>query len=421
MSNNDYITTLLNIKDKNIIFGKISKEKIKGVVNFVICGKLINKPKACPCCGSNKINIHGYKESTIKLMPISGFKALLKLSKQRYKCKDCNKTFMAKTNIVKENCCISNNLKYGIALKASKKISEKDIAEEFNVSHNTVNRIINSFFQTHKVNYKYLPEVLCFDEFKSTKDADGAMSFIYCDAKEHKIIDIVENRQLKYLTKYFKRYPAEVREKVQYIVMDIYPPYMSLVEELFPNAKIIIDKFHIVNNLSRALNKTRIALMKNNKKLYKKLKRYFKLLLKDYSKLDCVHFNRYICFDKMLSQRDIVDFLIEQDETLKNTYNLYQSLLSAIRCKSNERFENILNTEHTGISEFMETAINTTNKYRKYILNAVKYGYTNGLVEGFNNKIKAIKRVAFGYRSFYHFRNRILISCDLVKIKNGNV
>lgn len=124
-------------------------------------------------------------------MPISGFNVLQKLNKQRYKCKNCNKTFIAKTNIVKKCCFISNNVKYDVALKASKKISEKDIASDFNISHNTVNRIINSFFEKYKVNYKHLLEVLCFDELKSTEDADGAISFISCDAKNHKIIDIV--------------------------------------------------------------------------------------------------------------------------------------------------------------------------------------------------------------------------------------
>ena len=98
------------------------------------------------------------------------------------------------------------------------------------------------------------------------------MSFIYCDAQTHNIIDIVENRQLSYLKKYFSRYTKKARNNVKYIVMDIYKPYITLVEEMFPNAEIIMDKFHIINNLSRALNKTRIRLMKNNPKLYNKLK-----------------------------------------------------------------------------------------------------------------------------------------------------
>ena len=415
MSDNNYISILLNLKEENITFDKILEENIKGTVNLVIYGKLINKPNNCPCCGSDKINIHGYKESTIKLMPVSGFNTLLKLNKQRYKCKNCNKTFIAKTNIVKKHCFISNNVKYGVALKASKKISEKDIASDFNISHNTVNRIINSFFEKYKVNYKHLPEVLCFDEFKSTKDADGAMSFIYCDAKNHKIIDIVENRQLKYLKKYFSRYPKNVRNKVKYVVMDMYKPYISLVKEIFPQANIIMDKFHIVNNLSRALNKARIKLMNKDKKLYKKLKRYYKYLLKNRSGLDCVHFRKYVCFNKMMSQLDVVDYLLEQDEVLKNTYFLYQNLLSSIKYNNGKRFINLLDKEYENISEYMETSLNTARDYKDYILNALKYGYTNGVIEGINNKIKAIKRIAFGYRSFFNFRNRILIMNDLVK------
>ena len=421
MSNNNYISTLLNLKEKNIIFDKISEEKVEDAITFVVYGTLINKPKKCPCCGFNKINIHGYKESTIKLMPISGFNALLKLNKQRYKCKNCNKTFIAETGIVKKNCFISNSVKHGVALKASKKISEKDIADDFNISHSTVNRIINSFFEKLKVNYKYLPEVLCFDEFKSTKDADGAMSFIYCDAKTHKIIDIVENRQLKYLKKYFSRYPKNVRNKVKYIVMDMYKPYISLVEELFPEAKIIMDKFHIINNLSRALNKARIKLMNKDKKLYNKLKRYYKYLLKDRSELNCLNFHKYRCFNKMMSQLDVVDFLLKQDEVLRNTYFLYQNLLSSIKHKNEERFISLLDKEYENISEYMETSLNTARNYKDYILNAIKYNYTNGVIEGINNKIKTIKRIAFGYRSFFNFRNRILIMNDLINIKNENV
>ena len=58
------------------------------------------------------------------------------------------------------------------------KISEKDIARRFNVSHVTVNRVINSHFTDYIPNKEFLPKVLCFDEFKSTKDCAGAMSFI---------------------------------------------------------------------------------------------------------------------------------------------------------------------------------------------------------------------------------------------------
>lgn len=417
MSTNNYITKLLNLKEENINFYNVAKEIIKNTETTVIYGKLINKPDICPCCRGKSINVHGYKESTIKIMPISGYNALLKLKKQRYKCKSCQKTFIAQTNLVEKNCYISKDVKNMAALLATNKISEKDIGKQLNISHNTVSRVINTYYENHKINYNYLPKALCFDEFKSTKDSDGAMSFIYCDAQTHNIIDIVENRQLSHLKKYFSRYTKKARNNVKYIVMDMYKPYITLVEEMFPNAEIIMDKFHIINNLSRALNKTRIKLMKVNPKLYNKLKNYYKLLLKDRYQLDGIHYYRYKCFDKMMSQRDIVDYLINQDEELNNTYELYQQILCAIKTKNINYLIQTVNGKYDKISDYMQTAVKTCKKYIKYIVNAVKYNFTNGVIEGINNKIKTLKRIAFGYRSFLNFKNRILIMCNLISLK----
>lgn len=419
MSNTNYISDLLKLKDPNLKFTNVTVETIKNVETTIIHGVLANKPDACPYCGHNSINVHGYKESAIKIMPVSGYNAMLKVKKQRYKCKCCGKTFMAKTNIVQKYCYISNNVKHAVALYATKKISEKDIANQLNISHNTVNRVINSFFTDYKIDYDYLPEVLCIDEFKSTKDAAGAMSFIFCDTLNHTIIDIVENRQLYYLKKYFSRYRKKVRNKVKYIVMDMYKPYISLVKEMFPKAKIIMDKFHIINNISRALNKTRIKLMQTNKELYNKLKNHYKLLLKNRYELDGIHFHKYRGFKKMMSQTDVVDYLLEQDTTLKETYNLYQKMLFAINQKNVAELKKLIFTKHENISPYMQTAMKTCKKYAEYILNSVRYNYTNGLIEGINNKIKTIKRIAFGYRTFFNFRNRILIMCHLISVKKG--
>ncbi|MEK4253065.1 hypothetical protein [Ureibacillus sp. FSL K6-2830] len=82
-----------------------------------------------------------------------------------------------------KNCCISNNTKESIALNAKDKISEKDIAIKHNVSHATVSRVIDSFYSYYQPNVHYLPQHLCFDEFKSVKSAAGAMSFIFCDSE----------------------------------------------------------------------------------------------------------------------------------------------------------------------------------------------------------------------------------------------
>jgi transposase len=106
---------------------------------------------------------------------------------------------------------------------------------------------------------------LCFDEFKPTKDAEGAMNFIFADAYTHKVVDIVEDRRLYRLEKYFFRFKKEARNNIKFVIVNIYSPYISLVKKRFPNAQIVFDRFHIVNLLSRTLNKTRIKVMSSKK------------------------------------------------------------------------------------------------------------------------------------------------------------
>ena len=231
-------------------------------------------------CFDDKFEKHGFITSNIKILDVSGFKSILKLHKQRYLCKHCSKAFTLSTNLVNYGCFISNDAKYKIALDLRKKRSEKDIALDNNVSPNTVERVMDSYYNMQKIYKHYLPEVLSFDEFKSVKAADGAMSFHLCNGITGQTIDIVENRRLDNLIKYFYYYDYKARQRVKFIVIDMYSPYISLIKKMFPNANIIIDKFHLSHLISNSLNKTRINAMNKNKKHQRKFKRYWRLILK---------------------------------------------------------------------------------------------------------------------------------------------
>ena len=255
MSHNYCISTLLDLKDKNITFPEncILETQIKNVRSKLILGTLSFQPTHCYQCGhsfDSNIIKHGFKTSRIKLVKISGFDAYLDLKKQRYKCRHCDRTFTLETSLVNPNCFISTPVKQAIFLEASHKKSEKDIARELNVSHSTVNRIIHSSYEEQPLPFNSLPKVLCFDEFKSVKSAgslavshanhppllgkEGATSFIFCDASNGKLIDIVEDRRLSTLKDYFMRFSKEAREDVTHIVIDMYSPYMTLIKEVFP-------------------------------------------------------------------------------------------------------------------------------------------------------------------------------------------
>lgn len=422
MSNQNYIMEMLELKDNNVTFKEnfYYKEKIKGIIYKIFEGYLSYKPKLCPNCGvifDNKFEKHGFITSNIKIPDVSGYKTILRLHKQRYLCKHCNKAFTLSTSITNYGCFISNNTKHKIAKDLVKKRSEKDIASDNNVSPNTVERIMDSYYESQKIYKHYLPKVLSFDEFKSVKSADGAMSFHMCNGITGQTIDIIEDRRFDNLIKYFYYYDYKARSRVQFIIIDMYSPYVSLIKKMFPNANIIIDKFHLTQLISRSLNKTRIMTMKKHKQHHRKFKRYWKLILKSRDELDSSKWKRFTCFKNLMTTTDVVDFLVNLDNELKETYILYQDLLYSFKKNNYDLLKKTLNKQNTNISSYMKTSIKTLLEFLPHIKNTFNNNYHNGFIEGNNNFIKVIKRIAFGFRSFRRFKARIMICKGLIKIK----
>lgn len=240
------------------------------------------------------------------------------------------------------------------------------------------------------------------------------------DGKTGKTIDIVEDRRLTNLMKYFSYYSHKVRSKVKSIVIDMYSPYISLIKKMFPNANIIIDKFHSVNLISNSLNKTRIKIMKYDRKNYNKLKRYWHLLLKSQDELDGTKWKRWWCFDNLMTQSDVVSYLININSQLKTTYEIYQSLLYALKHNNYKELEITLNAKYDNISDYMKTSIKTLKEYLPYIKNTLNNTYHNGYVESNNNFIKVLKRIAFGFKSFHRFKARIMICKNLLYMKKAS-
>ena len=312
MSLSNFIKTILNIQDNNISFPEEDYCQIIQKDNLLIKvfkGFLKSNYCACPHCNSKNIVKNGSRNRKIKYIPIQNYNIQLELNVQRYICKECKKTFSPSTNIVGNNSSISNNLKYTIALELQKNISLTSIAKRYNISISSVQRIMDNCYSDFKVNKEHLPEAICIDEFKSVKNIDDAMSFVFADYQTKSIVDIVEDRKLNSLTEYFSRFSLEARNNVKYICMDMYTPYISLVNSIFSNTKIVLDKFHIVNLVNRAFNQTRISIMNSiqDDSLKRKFKLFWKSLLKYYPDLCQVN---YYCqsFKRKLSSKDKVDY-----------------------------------------------------------------------------------------------------------------
>lgn len=423
MTHNDYTKEILNIKDENVFFDEICLEikNINGVETKIFHGKLTYIPFYCEYCGcineghDDIIKWNWKRNCLVKHTKVCNYNSIVLIDKQRFFCKHCKHTFIARSNMIGFHKHVSNDVITSIKLDLMNKISEKDIAKNYNVSHNFVNRILNSLSRK-TVLPGPLPTIMNFDEFKATKDTKGKMAFIITNNKTHKVFDILESRKANYIKSYFFRFSRRERLAVRFIIIDLFAPYYNLFKSIFPNATIISDRFHVVGQANKAFNSTRIKIMKSDKKNYNKLKHYWKLLQMCEDDLDDKKEFYSPYFQAYLTQSEIVEYLIEDNPILKENYLIYQSILKAIKNRDFNFFLSVINNKYKYISDYMKNALKTYNKFKSFIFNSFKYKFNNGLIEGTNNLIKCIKRIAFGYRSFYHFKTRILLITGIYKV-----
>lgn len=417
MSITNSITKLLNMEEKNLNFSEnfLEERQINKKRCLIIKGSLSNSFECCPKCGcinDNTIIKKGTKICLIKINKISELTAYLELTKQMYKCKNCNKKFVATSNIVDYRCRISNNVKRAIYNCSKEIFSKKVISRLYNVSDNTVQRIFDTMFNNEKVYKNSLPEAICIDEFTFK---NKIMAFNICNAKTGKTIDLVEDRSTYNLDKYFSHYLEEARLNVKFVVMDMYKPYVGLIKKWFPNALIIIDLFHIVQLLNKSLNKTRINAMKENKEDKNKFKKYWRLILKSRFDLNGERWKKFRGFKNLMTEIDVVDYLLSKDKILSNTYDIYQDLLYYLQKKDYISFNKILEEPNINISNQMKTSIKSLKNFSEYIKNTLEYVYNNGVMERNNNTCKLIKRISYGFRNFRNMKSRVLIITNVFR------
>ena len=191
--------------------------------------------------------------------------------------------------------------------------------------------------------------------------------------------------------------------------MDLNYYYDIMAKELFPNAQVILDRFHIVQMLNRSFNSCRIQEMKQHKKgswEYNLLKYYWKLYLKPFDDLEKVKPCYQSRLKDTLTQEQIVADGLSLNNKLENTYNLMQDISKALKDRDTKKLRNLIQSkDHVG--NMMHTTLNTFKRNLHDILNAAKFDESNGCLEGTNRKIKQIERTAYGYANFNHLVTRI--------------
>ena len=147
---------------------------------------------------------------------------------------------------------------------------------------------------------------------------------------------------------------------------------------------------------------------------YRALKHYWKLLMAKESQLDYLHcYSRRNFQYHWLSNQEVVERLLNFSPDLRAAYEYYQDLITAISHHSQALLDQLI--KQNNLPNSMRRVKRTLAKHRQEIIASFYTRLTNGPIEGTNNKIKVIKRIAYGYRNFFNFRIRILV---LLKTSN---
>ena len=342
---------LLGLTDKHLFFDEewLIEKEYKGVQAQFIKGRLDDSPSHCERCRSVRIIRNGSYTTRTQMLKVKEKLTILELKRTRFLCHDCG-------------------------------------------------RILREATKHYQPRMNFLPTVLCMDEFKSMKSVSGSMSFICVDGTTNQLFTILEDRRLYKLTQYFLRFPRKARLKVKYLVMDMNASYCQLLKTVFPNAEIVTDRFHIVQHINRSFNQLRVQIMNRfrashseNQKKYRRLKRYWKLLLKDSTTLEPLKRHYHRLFKRPISQTEIVDELLSYNEELRTAYHFCQLLRYYFVKRDTEGFQETLKTISSTLPQSFKKKFTIFHRYQSGISNAFKVSHSNGVTEGLNNKIKLIK------------------------------
>ena len=232
-----------------------------------------------------------------------------------------------------------------------------------------------------------------YDEFKGNA-GNYKYQFALIDGEIHDVIDILECRHKHALCEYFKKFPQDQLDNVKYFVTDLWETYKDIAFTYFRKAKIVADHFHWVRYACDVVNKIRIEVQVT---LPKKERVYFK------------HSRRLL-----LSRRCNLKQDNDLDELSYILTNYKECLLDLLHSDDNFEIKSkhfndwVMRNLESDIPQ-LESCAETYQHWYREIVNSLAVPYSNGPTEGFNNKIKVLKRVSFGMKNFTNSKARIML------------
>ena len=350
----------------------------------------------CPACGLSTSYIHDYRHQLIRDIPAFGVPVILNYRRRRYRCPHCGKCFSEHHPFVPKYHRMTRRLVAHIIELLRSEYSFTSAAKTVNLSVSTVIRVFDTI---HIPKPQKLPHVFAIDEFKGNTGNQKYQAII-TDPASHRVLDILPDRSQTSLIDYLRQWTPKQRKRVRYFVSDMWQQYTDIACAFFKNGTQVIDRYHFIRQMVWAFDKVRKRVQQIYGKKYRLLFKHSKrLLIKRNAKL------------KDWEKERVNSLLYISDEMLHAYYlkeQFYKIMDANDRQTAKQLMSDwILSAESCNIEEYVYCAKTLLN-WQTGRLNSFDVPYSNGFTEGCNNKIKVLKRNAYGYRNFERFRNRIL-------------
>jgi len=231
----------------------VSEQNHEGKRTEILMTYVGELPNACPNCGF-KLYAHSAKEILVSDTTFVGGPTKLRLTFPRKRCKSCGYIYHPKVDSIDESRYMTKRLFAKMANLALKR-SFDDIANEYGVTNNTVKNVFKQFIREKEEELRFqTPAFLGLDEIKIKKL--GELTVI-TDLEHKTLYDMMQGRNQLSLTEYFFNMPN--RDRVLWVCTDMYRPFEKSIKKAFPNAKWVIDHYHVVAYANRAMDAIRIS------------------------------------------------------------------------------------------------------------------------------------------------------------------
>ena len=359
----------------------------------------------CPKCKSSNIRLHGKKTRIVRDLPVSNRIVFLKIHQNKIYCSDCG-VHTERISFLDHYARHTRRFEQLIH-KLCHYMTIKDVANTLKLNWHEVKNIDKKYLAKKYLHpsWKNL-RILGVDEIALSKGHKYLT--IVVNLENGQVIYVGKDRKQTSLERFFERLGPHRCRRIKAIAMDLWRPYTAAVRKYLPKTKIVYDKFHLLAEFSRVIDKIR--------------RREFQLASQEDRSV--IKGTKYLLFKHKESlcreQQAHLARLLNLNFTLNTTYILKDDLYQLWQCPDRDDAEKHL---LSWLHKVKTTTIPALKSYAKTlcrcmhgILNYFDIPITTAKVEGINNKIKVLKRKAYGYRDLLYFELKIY---DLHNLSSG--